>query len=291
MLMWPDCIPCIPRMCLDVARPAMSDERQLAELMDAVLQLKPLRGEDWTVTPPEVIRDVWLKIERTTGESDPLKTLKTEQNRSALEIYPSAKDLVSNSANPFLEAVKLAAAANSSDAMGDVEREAVQSIVSLLSSLVIAPQRLEGLRRRLRQAHEVVYLADNCGEIVFDKLLSEVIRDAYDPEIVFVTRTVPILNDATLEDAVAVGMDEVAQVMESGIQDPLPGTILTELPPEVGKLIEQTDLVIAKGGGNHDTLSEEEEVKGKVSFLLQAKCHPYCTIHEASLGALVVHNA
>jgi uncharacterized protein with ATP-grasp and redox domains len=290
-LIWPDCIPCILRMSLEVARPTIKDESHLRRLMREVSKLKPLRGEDWEVTPPEVIRDVWLKVNEISGEADPLKALKAEQNRRALQIYPLAKELVLKNHDPFPEAVKLAVAGNSMDAMGDVRKEPAQEVMDRLSKFVIRPEALEGLRERLGKARRLVYLGDNCGEIVFDRLFIEFLRQTYDLEVTFVTRSLPVLNDATLQDALAVGIDNVAEVVESGIREPLCGIMLKKVSPEVRALIEGADLVISKGGGNHDTLTEEENLKGKVSFLLQVKCHPYCTIHQLPLGALVVLNS
>lgn len=291
MLIWPDCIPCILKMSLEVARQAMKDESQLTSFMQEALEVTHLRGGDWAVTPPELIRDIWLKINEISGDGDPLKEMKAEQNRQALELCPLAKELVSKSRDPLLEAVKLAVLGNSRDFMGNGNEEPIGEIVGRLPKLVVRPEAVEELRRRLGEARRLVYLGDNCGEIVFDRLLIEVIRDTYDPEITFITRSVPILNDATLEDALAVGIDRVARIMENGIPEPLPATLLSKVSPELKALIEESDLVIAKGGGNHDILTEEGDLNGKVSFLVLAKCHPYCTIHQLPLGGLIVHNS
>jgi len=82
----------------------------------------------------------------------------------------------------------------------------------------------------------------------------------------------------------------VAAVAENGIPEPLPGTVLEKASPELKALMEEGDLIISKGGGNYDSLTEEEGLKGKVTFLFQAKCHPYCTLHRSPLGGLVLYN-
>jgi uncharacterized protein with ATP-grasp and redox domains len=290
MRIWPDCIPCIVSFTLDVARPLIGDERRLHALMREILKLKPLRGEEWDVTPPEVLSDAWLMITEFSGETDPLKALKAEQNHRAMQFYRAAEELVVQSPDPFMQALKLALAANSFDAMGQAEREDLRSIAYRLSDLPMDTGSVEALRARLHGARKMVYLGDNCGEIVLDKLVIEVMQDAYDLDIVFVTRTVPSLNDATLEDALEVGLDKIVQVMENGILEPLPGTVLHRASPQVAQLMREADLVIAKGGGNFDTLTEEDGLQGRISYLLQAKCHPYCSIHRSPLGALVVCN-
>jgi uncharacterized protein with ATP-grasp and redox domains len=113
-------------------------------------------------------------------------------------------------------------------------------------------------------------------KIVFDKLLIETIKIMYDLEIVYVVRSIPTLNDATLKEAKSVGLDKIATVIENGIDGPLPGTILSRCSNEVNEFVHRSDLIISKGGGNFDTLDEEKEhLKKKITFLLLSKCEPY----------------
>jgi hypothetical protein len=87
---------------------------------------------------------------------------------------------------------------------------------------------------------------------------------------------VPTLNDATLREAKAVGIDRIATVIENGIDGPLPGTILSRCSDEVNELVRQSDLIISKGGGNFDTLDEERKhLDKKISFLMLSKCAPH----------------
>jgi len=290
MRIWPDCIPCILKMSLGIARVAMKDEDQVRRFMEEVLRLKYFSGKDQKVTSPDVIRDVWLKVIEVTGEDDPLKEIKNVQNSKALATYPMAKELVLKSEDPFLGAIKLAIAANSIDAMTDVKGEAPEEIIKRWDRLEIDREKLNGLKERIRKARRLVYLGDNCGEIVFDRLLIEVLLEMYRLEITYITRTLPILNDATLKDALSMGIGKVAQIMENGLPEPLPGTFLKRINSESKTLIERSDLVISKGGGNYDSLTEEEKLKGKTSFLFLAKCYPYCHIHHVSLNAPVIYN-
>jgi hypothetical protein len=137
----------------------------------------------------------------------------------------------------------------------------------------------------------VVWLSDNCGEIVFDRLLLETMRRFYKLDIVYITRTTPILNDATLTDASLVGLGEVATLMENGIEEPLAGTILAKTSPKVRRLVEEADLVISKGVGNYDSLTEEKGLNGKISYLFHAKCQPCCRSQKANLGDLIIFNS
>jgi uncharacterized protein with ATP-grasp and redox domains len=98
------------------------------------------------------------------------------------------------------------------------------------------------------------------------------------------------MNDATVQDAFSMGIGEVVQIVENGIPEPLPGTFLNRINSEARRLIERSDWVISKGGGNYDSLTEEGRLKGKASFLFLAKCHPYCNIHRVSIGDPVIYN-
>jgi uncharacterized protein with ATP-grasp and redox domains len=258
--------------------------------MEEVLRLKYFDGKNQKVTSPDVIRDVWSKVIQVTGEADPLRKVKEEQNRKALATYPKAKALVLKSRDPFVGAVKLAIAANSIDAMTDVKGEAPEEIIKKWNRLEIDRKEVTEFKERVKKARKVVYLGDNCGEIVFDKLFIEVLLTMHPMDITYVTRTLPIMNDATLRDARFMGMGKVARIMENGVPEHFPGTFLKRIDSELKKLIKGSDLVISKGGGNYDSLTEEEKLKGKTSFLFLAKCFPYCQLHRVSLNAPVIYN-
>lgn len=290
MRIWPDCIPCILKMSLGIARLAMKDEKQVKDFMERVLRLKYFSGKGWGVTSPEVIRTIWLMIVEASGDGDPMKEIKREQNSKALAIYPVAKEVVVKSNDPFLEAVKLAIAGNSIDAMTDVKGGAPEQVIKECKKYEIHGGNVDRLKEGLKRTRKLIYLGDNCGEIFYDKLLLEVLREMYHPEMIFVTRSLPILNDATLQDAFSAGIGDVAQIMENGISEPLPGTFLDKVSPALREQVKASDLIISKGGGNYDSLTEEEGLRGKVSFLFLAKCHPYCTLHGVPLNAPIVYN-
>jgi hypothetical protein len=279
-------------MSLNTSRIIIKNKDQVRQFIEQILKLKALKGEDWNVTSPEIIRDVWRIINRLSGLDDPLKKIKKEQNDAAIKIYPFAKRFISESYDPFLEALKFSIAGNSIDLMTGETKKPKKEIIKGLQEFVIKKGNIKGLKERLNKTRRLVYLGDNCGEIVFDRLFIETILDNYDIEITFVTRRFPVLNDATLSDALYVGMDKVVRVIDNGIREPLPGTMLKKISPELKRLIDESDLVISKGGGNHDLLTEESRLKGKTSFLLQAKCEPYRNIHKVPLllGSLVVKN-
>ena len=291
MHIWSDCIPCIVKMALETCRLAGGQEEEVKKIMEKVLALKPLRGEFWETTSPEIVRDAWNIITERFGQRDPLKKLKDEQNNKALQAYPRAKVTVEESKDPFLTALKLSIEGNAFDAMIGAGSDPTKGLAEKLDGLVIDLDHVKTLKERLVRSKRVVWLSDNCGEIVFDRLLLETMRRFYKLDIVYITRTTPILNDATLTDASLVGLGEVATLMENGIEEPLAGTILAKTSPKVRRLVEEADLVISKGVGNYDSLTEEKGLNGKISYLFHAKCQPCCRSQKANLGDLIIFNS
>ncbi len=290
MKIWPDCIPCILKMALEVMRTVTKDEQLIGKFLTEVLELKPLRGENYLITSPELTRDVWLKIRKCVGVKDPLKIKKEEQNRMAMAIYPSAKEIVERKTDPVGEALKLSILGNSIDSMVGMGGFTGEEIAKLLEESWIDAKAVDELKKKFSKARKIVYLGDNCGEVVFDRLFIETLRRFYDTEMIYITRTFPILNDALLQDALSVGMNEIVQVMENGISEPFPGTVIEKVSEEVRNLIEDSNLVISKGLGNYDSLSEDEHLRGKISFLLRGKCYPSCVAHGVPFGSLIVHH-
>ena len=290
MKIWPECIPCVLKMSLDVMRTVVNDETQIKRFLTEVLELKSLRGENYLITSPEMTRDVWLKIKEFSGLEDPLKSKKEEQNRKALNLYLGAKEIIRKSNDPMVETLKFAILGNSIDSMGDIKGFSIEEMVKLLHENWIDTRAVEELKKKISNVRKIVYLGDNCGEIVFDKLLIETLHHLYHTDIIFITRTLPILNDAIFEDALSVGMNEVSTVMENGILEPLPGTFLDRASNEVKHLIKDSNLIISKGLGNFDTLSEDETLRGKISFLLRGKCYPSCAAHHVPFGSLIIHH-
>ena len=108
-----------------------------------------------------------------------------------------------------------------------------------------------------------------------DKLFIKVIKENIGADIYFVVRSEPTLNDIIMEDAQMVGIDEVAYLVENGIKGPLPGTVLSRCSEELKDLASESDLIISKGGGNFETVSESKELRNTVSYLLSSKCEVY----------------
>jgi uncharacterized protein with ATP-grasp and redox domains len=277
-------------MSLNVSRKALRDEERVWAFMKGVLQSETFIGANLRVSSPEIARSIWLKLVEFSGNRDPLKEEKHRQNRSALQIYSAVKEYVFKCHDPFLEALKLSIAGNAMDAMVDLEQEPPGKQIEELKKLKIDVEKVSILKQRLGRAKNLVYFADNCGEIVFDRLLLEVIQADRELDVTVVTRSAPVVNDATVEDAISIGLENLAYVLGNGIQKPTPGTILEEVSPEVRDFVDKADLVISKGGANYELLNEEKELAGKTTFLFLGKCHPLCSIQRVPLNTLIVHH-
>jgi uncharacterized protein with ATP-grasp and redox domains len=276
MLLEAECVPCILRMSVAALRQLPLDENTIRELTAEILEIPSLRGLDWNTTSAEVIEDVWRKIVKKTGSSDPFRLVKSNQNKKIMDLYPVLQKMINESVDPLYMAVKLAILGNYLDLM---VADSAETFENSIKDRVDAPLPVEiysAFEQQLRASKHLVYFGDNAGEVVFDKLLIETIKELHSVEIVFVVRSVPTLNDATLTEARSIGIDNIAQLIENGIDGPLPGTLLARCSNEVQDVVNRSDLIISKGGGNFDTLDEERKHLNKnISFLLLSKCEPY----------------
>lgn len=286
MRLKPDCIPCILKMTISSLRKLALDQNSLKALYTDILQIPALRGQVWDITSPEVIEDVWKKIVATVNSRDPFYEVKSNQNKNIMALYPFLEKMVNDAADPLKLAVKLSILGNSMDFMVADSSLAIEKSISAKAKLPLSDNGYSQFRKQLEATRHLLIFADNAGEIVFDRLMIETIKRLYQPKISFVVRSVPTLNDATLREAKAVGIDRIATVIENGIDGPLPGTILSRCSEEVNERVRQSDLIISKGGGNFDTLDEERKhLNKKISFLLLSKCAP----HHDNFGVQLYH--
>jgi len=289
MFIWPDCIPCTAKMALETGRTLTQDVSQLRALVEKVLALNSMKGGRWNLTAPDLVEEVWSVLCEFAGNNDPLKDIKADQNKKALELAPYALKAVAQSDNPFLEAVKFAITGNQLDVMLDTKTGLKKEGASEAPMLDVSISNTDELEKRIKKAHKIIYLTDNSGEIIFDRILMEQIRTISPAELILVARTLPILNDVTASEAQSLGLGDVAKIMENGIQEPLAGTTLSKASKEIQNLVREANVIIAKGVGNLDTMTEEESFWGKTFFLFHGKCRPSCSVQGAPLGSLVVH--
>jgi len=276
MLLQPDCIPCVLNMSVSVLRRLPLGEGEIRNLCTEILDNRSLRGRFWDTTSSEVIEEVMEKVCRVLGDPDPFAREKARQNEAATALYPQLQSLINGSSEPLCTAAKIAVLGNAIDFMVPQNTADIEKSIRDRLGFPLDQREYETFEQRLRKSRRVLYFADNCGEVVLDKLFMETMKGYLEVEFILVVKSVPAMNDATLKEVHALGMDRIATVIENGIQGPLPGTILKRCSPAVREWVGKADLILSKGGGNFDTLDEEKDgFPVPIAFLLLSKCHPY----------------
>src|SRR6056297_3325925 len=268
-----DCFSCFMDHGLGIARRTGLDEPQQREVLNRVAEMLP--GFPSDASPPQMPLQINRMIRQMTGEPDPFAGEKEQSNRMALEAAPEVRRLIARSGQPLRTAVEFAIAGNSIDLGVSTDLDLTQTMQQLVDDEesrigAEAPENfaLPALKADLDGADTLLFIADNAGEIVFDMLLIEQLRADFPLlKITVAVRHAPIINDATLEDAEAIGLTELVPVISSGSE--APGTILSMCNAEFNELFNSADVVISKGQGNYETLSE---VDRGMYFLFKTKC-------------------
>ncbi|NLF44163.1 MAG: DUF89 family protein [Bacteroidales bacterium] len=234
------------------------------------------------LTSPEIQQLLKSKLCRLISIIDPYEEEKKHSNELALSLYPKWKAKVLESPEPFEMALRLSLAGNVMDYGAHESFDINKSITEVLSSpLAINDAAL--LKERVSKAHKILYLGDNTGEIVFDKLFIETMMHN---NILFAVRGGVALNDATMEDALAVGMDKVADVISNGFD--APSTVLHKSSDAFLDEYKSADLIISKGQGNFEGLMNVKD--HRIFFLLMAKCNVIANVLGVKKGSFVVYN-
>ena len=231
---------------------------------------------------PEFARELHCTLRNYTLNPDPYKKEKKENNDHALSLVPELKEMIGQSGNPFDTALRFAIAGNIIDFAANDNFNLQATLDSAVDS-VFAIDHSERLRNALSKAETVLYLGDNAGEIVFDKLFIETINH---PNLIFVVRGAPVINDVTMEDAEYVGMSNAAKVISNGYD--APSTILHKSGKTLQHWFKEADLIISKGQGNLEGLIQLNDAR--VFFLLMVKCDVMAEFLKVKKESFVVYN-
>lgn len=261
-----ECLPCLLRQTLRTARLC----RCAHDLQFRILQEVSLviAGMDPSQSPPANALSVYRKIAELTGCEDPYYHKKRESNQQALQIVPGLRQEIQGTEQELLSAVRFAIAGNIID-YGAFETFDIEEALARSRSTNLAVDHFAALSEafdRLTQESTIIYLTDNCGEIVYDTLLVEYLqRRGFN--LIIAVKEGPIINDALVEDALEAGLDKYGRIITNGGR--YPGTELDNCSPQFLEYFKAADLVIAKGQGNFESLSE---VDRDIFFLLTIKC-------------------
>ena len=274
-----ECMSCFVRQTLESVTMASDDPGVHERVLRSVL--RELADIDMHLSPPAMARSIHRRIRQETGCTDPYHAVKQRFNRFALSVLPDLERQVRAAEDPLEMAVRLAIAGNIIDVgvHGHIDERLVRDTIA---ESVHAPIHgdIDSLRAAIARADSFLYLTDNAGEIVFDRLL---IQQLPAGRVTVCVKGLPVLNDATLEDAREAGLTEIARVIDNGLD--VPGTIVAESSASLQTAFRDADLVIAKGQGNFETLNDSSR---KIFFLFKAKCPLVARIANRPLGSMML---
>lgn len=278
-----ECLPCLIRESVESARMVTDD----IAIQQSIIKntLKEVSKVNFSETAPYFGRMIHRYIKEVSGNPDPYKDLKAKYNQVATALCKdfNLRDLIKNSNSPIDTACRLAIAGNVIDFSFSplLDEDKVRASIEECINDEMENGMTNGLIEAVHRANKILFIADNSGEIVFDKLL---INELPKEKITYVVKGEPIVNDATMEDAIEVGMTDLVRVIDNGAD--VQGTILDLCSDAFKKEFEEADLIIAKGQANYETLTELEYKE--VFFLLKAKCKSIADSLGCSQGDLVI---
>lgn len=274
-----DCYPCFFIQTLKTSRMITSDEREILQILNEVSSSIP--KIPFGATPAEIGREVYRIISQKTGVEDPYREVKERCTHQALSLYPELKKLISSSKDRLMTAVRLSIAGNVIDFGANADFDLKRDIETILSQ-DFSINHYQKFCELLEKTRKILYLADNAGETVFDRLL---IEELHRP-VIYAVREKPIINDATREDALLSGIDKVTEIISSGCD--APGIILKFCSDDFLKVYRSADMIISKGQGNYEGLSDENR---PIFFLLKAKCQVIARDIGVEEGSIILAEA
>ena len=273
MKLQPECITCIIAQVKNVSNMFhLSEEKREAAMADTHAYLA---GANYEGCTPESMGELWQILLRHVGGRDPYAGVKSLCNQEAMKMLPETKEKIARAKEPFTVALKYAIAGNLIDygLEHPVSIEEQNAQIDAIANTAFSIDDSDALLFALKNAKSMLYLGDNAGEIVFDKLLIEQIRLRFPQlDLAFVVKGSPVLNDVTRADAEEVCMQEFARVIDNG--DASPGTVLPRTSEAFQKAFAEADVILSKGQGNFESLSGVE--KENLFFLFTAKCDTVC---------------
>jgi uncharacterized protein with ATP-grasp and redox domains len=274
-----ECLSCFVRQALQVARIAECSPDVQLRVVQKVAAI--VAGLDVHLSPPSNARRIYQTIAEITGCDDPYRHLKITSNREALHYLPALRREIIASDSPLTTILRFTIAGNSIDYGAFASVDIADALTKSRHNPFAVDHSVQLGDRliTLGKGASVLYLADNSGEIIYDSLLIEYLFH-HDLAITIAVKDGPIINDALIEDALAAGLDRFGRIISNGSR--CPGTVLDQCSAEFRQIFASADLVISKGQGNFESLSE---VDREVFFLLMLKCRVAAN-HLAELAAV-----
>lgn len=268
MELHPECVPCILKRSLFEAR--MVDESKERDIIEAGLKILEERFEEGAVSA-EVATEVHGKVYDILGTDDPYSELKDKSNETAEKLLPKAESLVEDKG--FRGAVMASIAGNVLDFGFREDIESPDYLKEEFENIIdegLGWDDVDKIEDKIEEADRIVFFTDNTGEIVFDTLLLQKIKD-YDVELTVVVKGEPILTDATMEDALKYDIDEIVDHLETTGGYAV-GVDFDQISEDLERKLNDADLIIAKGMANWESFSEKDY--RPIAFITRSKCDP-----------------
>jgi uncharacterized protein with ATP-grasp and redox domains len=263
MKLFLDCLPCLLRQTLEASYMVTDDELIQETIMDEALEtLLEYRKYNFA---PELCEIMHSIVKRHSGVADPYAKIKTKDITEALKLEPLIKDFAEKGNDFLLKALKVSATGNIMDSALYNNLDIESCIIEEMEKPFAICDNNE-FEKELSKNKTVLIIGDNAGEVVFDKVLAEYISRNH--KVIYAVRDKPIINDATIEDALKTGIEEYSELISTGCK--MPGAVFEACSTKFQEIFNNADVIISKGQGNFEALSE---TKRSIYFLLKAKCH------------------
>lgn len=277
-----ECLTCLIRQGINTARFACDNPEQHRRIVNRIAK-ELIPEADLSLSPADISNDVYRIVREETGIKDPYATLKKETNAEAMQLLPDLQKLVKQSEDPVNAAVHLAVSGNMID-LGIGHTFDIKKDIYRMLKIPFAIDDIRDFKNDLKPGKKLLYLGDNSGEIVFDRILVEVLLGT-GVDMTFVVKSTPIINDATMEDARYAGLTDLVPVIETGSGDI--GVHFGRASQDFLNAFDSADLIVAKGHGNFETCDGKPQ---NLYFLVKAKCDIVAAALGVKLGDIVFYH-
>ncbi len=270
------CIPCILNFCIRTLNFSGADKVKKEEVFKKIV--KGIADYPLEKSPAALADYATGIIKREIGVEDPYEDEKKNQNDKALGIYPRLKEMVSASTDRLEAAFMISAIGNVIDLGAHADFD-VDGILKDFSNIELAKNEFEEFRMRLRNSETLLFIVDNCGEIIFDRVLLEELQGV---KKIVAVKTIPFINDVTIKEIEGTGIPEIAEIIETGTCN-LDFDSKT-IKREFEDIFKSADIVISKGHANFEAL---HGTRNDIYFLLRAKCDVVANVVGVKKGDFV----
>lgn len=280
-----ECISCMTKIHLEKCPKDITDEQKV-EYMQCVL--KVLAEAPKCYGAPVIVRTLQQIQEKMFGVKQDYREIKIHYNNLMMGYESIVSAGLAQSSDPVKTGIQYAMLGNYIDfgARINVNDEQLTELLHHPDRFVIDEKQYDDLVKDLEKASKLVYLTDNCGEIVMDKLLIREIQKKYSNiKVTVLVRGAEVINDATMEDAWQVGLNDIVEVISNGSD--IAGTWLEELSEDAKTVLEEADMIISKGQGNFETL---RKCGMNIYYIFLCKCDLFAnTFQVPKLTGMLIH--